>query len=249
MRTQTILYGLLSGCLLLAGCSGRQGSHENEEQVLAKYRPRADALSETLHRVAPNLPKRVNPKSNSSIPKLDPPMSLRFGKDENTHIVAEPQLPEIQSTPQFDAWTGDSLVLFLRWLDARKGKPSSELQGDPLYSSQDAERFLATKYIVVLRVADYAPPKAIDPNDLKAGYKGGRAALDIFVVSLDSAQVVAAFSVSAATSKEVWIEYAKKDPTSEVAKQMEGAALRSMENDAQAAIVQALKDKLDCLTM
>jgi ABC-type Fe3+-hydroxamate transport system substrate-binding protein len=249
MRIKTILSCLLTACLLLAACHGR-GNHETEEQALAKYRPRADALTEKLHTVAANLPKEVKPQSPSAVIKPDPPMSLRFGMpDQNTAIIAEPQLLDIQSTPPFEAWSGDDLVLFLRWMDATKDKPSSQLQGDPNSISQDAERILATRYLVVLRVTDYTPPTAKDPNHMEAGYKGGSASVDVFVVSLNSAQVLDAFSIPVAVRKDVAVEYSKNDSTYEVEQKMEAAARKSMEHDAADALMRALKDRLYCKTL
>jgi hypothetical protein len=121
-----------------------------------------------------------------------------------------------------------------------------ELQGSPLYSDQDAERILAAKYIVVSRIADYTPPKALDPDNLDAGFKGGHADLEISVVPLDSSQVIAAFNVSAASSKEVNVEYSKKEGSSEAETKMEQAVVRTIEGDAFDKVRQTLKDKLGC---
>ena len=245
MRSRISLSCLLGLCLTLTGCSG-QGNRETEGQALARYRPRAAALVDKLHQVAAVLPKRLNPRSFSSPPRLDPPMNMSYGNNQNAWAMGEPQLLNVQTTPAFDAWSGDTIVLFLRWIDSTRNSPPSELRGNPLFTNQDAERVFATKYLVVLRVVDYTPPKAADPNDVKAGYSGGNATLHVFVVSLDSPKVLDGFSVSAATSKDVWVEYSKKDSSSEVAWQVEQAALRTMEADALNAIQKALKERLGC---
>ncbi len=248
MRNKTLLSCLLTGCLLLAGC--HRGHHPTEEEALAKYRPRADALTEKLRAIAAALPQQVDPQSPPPVSKPDPPMSLQFQKPEkNTSIIAELQLLDIQSTPPFEAWSGDDLVYLLRTMDSTKSTPSSELQGEPDSIAQDGERILATKYLVIWRVADYTPAIPIDPNNIDAGYNHGSATVDVFVVGLDSSQVIDSFSIPVATPKNLEFQYSKNDSSDEVVRKMEAEAKRSMQNVAGDALMQALKDRLSCKTL
>jgi len=238
-----LLYSTLVLTVLLSGC-GRKAHEETEAEALAKYGQQASALREALRQVASLLPARVNPKERPPLAKLDPPMCLAFGDSQNAHVVSEPQLTNLEAPPELAAWWSDNLIMFLQWMDSLARRPSANLHGSPEYSDARSENFLATKYLVVIRTVEFTPPKAVNPDDLKAGYTRGEAALDAFVVNLASSQVLAAFRVSAVTDKEISFEHSKSDSASDTVKGMEDEARDSLLKNVRVNVEKVLEDQL-----
>ena len=181
--------------VLLGGC-GEKG--ETGQQVLDRFRPRMDAMRETLRGIHGRLPAA----GTTLTAKLDPPPQYdKVNNTGNTEFIAAEHLLDESVKPVFDLVLSRDLKMVMNWSGPNSVLSKKSLQDHNPRFAGIFERALANRYLIVLRS---------HANDLSVSgrsFRGGGGSVEAFVYDMTSGALVAATNVSAEPDAEVDFQY------------------------------------------
>ena len=167
--------------LIVVALSGIAAScGETNIRAIERLRPRGGDMRSRLARVASALPETGSVSRLVAAPvALSPPLVLDFQRREySADILMAPQLTEPDREVSFDLMLSPHLLHCLEWTGPKNPLDPS-VWGDRGDLGPECERAFAIPWLVVVRTVRYELPERID--------------LEVFVVSLESERVVAAF--------------------------------------------------------